>query len=111
MLNIAEYHKKATKSKNFPFVYPLVFYNGIQKYNAPRNLWELFENSELVKNTWINDYQLINVHGIPDEQLKERSWAGILQFFMKHIHERDLLKRWQEVADLLPEFAKVNYRH
>jgi predicted transposase/invertase (TIGR01784 family) len=31
-----------------------------------------------------------------------------LQFFLKHIHERDLLKRWQEVADLLPEFIKVN---
>ncbi|MCC8371128.1 MAG: hypothetical protein LN566_07455, partial [Rickettsia endosymbiont of Stiretrus anchorago] len=24
------------------------------------------------------------------------------------IHERDLLKRWYEVADLLPEFAKMN---
>ena len=31
-----------------------------------------------------------------------------MQFFLKHIHERDLLKRWQEVADLLPEFIKVN---
>jgi predicted transposase/invertase (TIGR01784 family) len=27
---------------------------------------------------------------------------------MKHIHERDLLKRWHEVSDLLPEFAKLN---
>ncbi|WP_341794771.1 transposase [Rickettsia endosymbiont of Rhinocyllus conicus] len=27
---------------------------------------------------------------------------------MKHIHERDLLKRWEEVADLLPKFAKVD---
>ncbi|WP_039595537.1 hypothetical protein [Rickettsia felis] len=27
---------------------------------------------------------------------------------MKHIHERDLLKRWEEIADLLPKFAKVN---
>ena len=31
-----------------------------------------------------------------------------LAVFFKHIHERDLLKRWQEVADLLPEFIKVN---
>ena len=31
-----------------------------------------------------------------------------LAVFFKHIHERDLLKRWQEVTDLLPEFIKVN---
>lgn len=108
MFKIAEYHKKSTKSKKFPFIYPLIFYNGVQKYNAPRNLWELFENSELVKATWTNDYQLINVHDIPDEKLKEKAWSGILQFFMKHIHERDLLKRQEEVADLLPKFAKID---
>jgi len=108
MLNIAEYHMKTTKSKKFPFIYPLVFYNGIQKYNAPLNLWELFENSELVKATWTNDYQLINVHDVSDKELKKNAWSGILQFFMKHIHERDLLKRWEEIADLLPKFAKVN---
>lgn len=108
MFKIAEYHKKATKSKKFPFVYPVVFYNGVQNYNAPTNLWELFENSELVKTTWTNDYQLINVQNISDEKLKEKAWSGILQFFLKHIHEQDLLKRWQEVADLLPEIIKVN---
>ena len=43
-----------------------------------------------------------------DQKLKENAWSGILQFFMKHIHERDLLKRWQEIADLLPQFAEVN---
>lgn len=64
--------------------------------------------SELIKNTWMNDYQLINVHDIPDEKPKERAWSGILQFFMKHIHERDLFQRWEEIADLLTYFAKMN---
>ncbi|WP_410524328.1 Rpn family recombination-promoting nuclease/putative transposase [Rickettsia canadensis] len=58
MLNIAEYHMKVLKNKKFPFIYPLVFYNGIQKYNVPLNLWALFEKSELVQATWINDCQL-----------------------------------------------------
>ncbi|WP_412708089.1 hypothetical protein [Candidatus Rickettsia kedanie] len=31
-----------------------------------------------------------------------------MQFVFKHIYARDLLKRWQEVADLLPEFIKMN---
>jgi len=96
------------KSKHLPFVYPLIFYNGKKKYNAPKNLWELFKNKQLVQEIWTKDHQVVNVHDIPDEELKKKAWSGILQFFMKHIHERDLLKRWYEVADLLPEFAKLN---
>lgn len=64
------------------------------------------QHKELMQDIWTKDHQVINVHDIPDEELKKKAWAGILQFFMKHIHERDLLKRWYEVADLLPELAK-----
>ncbi len=79
--------------KHLAFVYPLVFYNGVKHYNAPRNFWDLFKNKQLVQDIWNKDHQLINVHDIPDEELKKKTWAGVLQFFMKHIHERDLLKR------------------
>ncbi|MCZ6902145.1 MAG: Rpn family recombination-promoting nuclease/putative transposase [Rickettsia endosymbiont of Ixodes persulcatus] len=61
-----------------------------------------------MQDIWTKDHLVINVHDIPDEELKKKAWAGILQFFMKHIHERDLLKRWYEIADLLPELAKLN---
>lgn len=61
-----------------------------------------------MQDIWTKDHQLINVHDIPDEELKKKTWAGILQFFMKHIHEQDLLKRWYEVADLLPKIAQMN---
>jgi len=50
----------------------------------------------------------VNVHDIPDEDFKKRVWSGILEFFLKHIHERELLKRWEQIADILPELAKVN---
>ncbi|MFA1688707.1 Rpn family recombination-promoting nuclease/putative transposase [Candidatus Rickettsia barbariae] len=66
-----------------------MFYNGIQKYTAPLNLWELFENSELVKATWINDYQLINVHEIPDEKLTENTWVrNFIIFYEAHSYTR-----------------------
>ena len=109
MTDIAARHLTLNpKSKHLPFVYPLVFYNGTKKYNAPRNLWDLCQHKELMQDIWTKDHQVINVHDIPDEELKKKAWAGILQFFMKHIHERDLLKRWYEVAGLLPELAKLN---
>ncbi|WP_342226358.1 Rpn family recombination-promoting nuclease/putative transposase [Rickettsia endosymbiont of Urophora cardui] len=94
--------------KHLPLVYPLVFYNGKKQYNAPKNIWDLCQHKELMQDIWTKDHQVINVHDIPDEELKKKAWAGILQFFMKHIHERDLLKRWYEVAELLPELAKLN---
>ena len=47
------------------------------------------------------------MHDIPDKELKKRAWSGILQFFLKHGRERDLLKRWQEIADLLPEIVQM----
>ncbi|WCR55954.1 Rpn family recombination-promoting nuclease/putative transposase [Rickettsia asembonensis] len=109
MTDIAARHLTLNpKSKHLPFVYPLIFYNGKKKYNAPKNIWDLCQQKELMQDIWTKDHQVINVHDIPDEELKKKAWAGILQFFMKHIHERDLLTRWYEIADLLPEFAKLN---
>ncbi|HJD66841.1 MAG TPA: Rpn family recombination-promoting nuclease/putative transposase [Rickettsia endosymbiont of Bembidion nr. Transversale] len=109
MMDIADRHLTLNpKSKHLPFVYPLVFYNGTKKYNAPRNLWDLCQHKELMQDIWTKDHKVVNVHDISDEELKKKAWAGILQFFMKHIHERDLLKRWYEVAELFPELAKLN---
>ncbi|KDO02115.1 Rpn family recombination-promoting nuclease/putative transposase [Rickettsia tamurae] len=109
MTDIAARHLTLNpKSKHLPFVYPLVFYNSTKKYNAPKNIWDLCQHKELMQDIWNKDHQVVNVHDIPDDELKKQAWAGILQFFMKHIHERDLLKRWYEIADLLPEFAKLN---
>ena len=109
MTDIASRHLTLNpKAKHLPFVYPIIFYNGKKKYNAPKNIWDLCQHKELMQDIWTKDHKVVNVHDIPDEELKQKAWAGILQFFMKHIHERDLLKRWYEVADLLPEFAKLN---
>jgi predicted transposase/invertase (TIGR01784 family) len=114
MLNIAERHLKLhPDSKKFPFIFPIVFYNGKEKYTAPLNLWDLFKNNELVQTTWSNEYKFINARDISDEKSKERPWLAVLQILMKYIHEPNLLPRWQQIADLLPEFADstigVNY--
>ena len=31
-----------------------------------------------------------------------------MEFFLKHRHERQLLKRWQQIADILSELTKVS---
>lgn len=109
MLNICDrYLTENQQAKYLPIIYPLIYYNGIQNYNVSRNLWNLFQSPQLAREFWTNDYQLVNVHEIPDEELKKRTWSGILDFFMKHINERELLNRWQEIAYMLPEIINVN---
>ncbi|AFC71445.1 Rpn family recombination-promoting nuclease/putative transposase [Rickettsia australis] len=109
MLNIAERHSNLyPNSKKFPFIYPLVFFNDNQKYTAPLNLWDLFENSELVKVTWSNAYQLVDLQNIPDEKLKENPWLAVLQILMKYIHEPNLFDKWQEISSCLTIIANSN---
>jgi predicted transposase/invertase (TIGR01784 family) len=109
MVNICDrYMTMNQKTKKLPLIYPLIIYNGTKSYNAPRNLWELFNNRILAKKFWTEDHKIVNVHDIPDEEFKTRIWSGILEFFLKHRHEKQLLKRWQEIADILPELTKVS---
>lgn len=109
MFNICNrYMMENPNAKQLPVIYPLVLYNGTKAYNVPRNLWELFNNRELARQFWTGDHQLVNLHDIPDSEFRKRIWSGILEFFLKHRHERQLLKKWQEIADLLPEIAKVS---
>ncbi|WP_375333752.1 Rpn family recombination-promoting nuclease/putative transposase [Candidatus Tisiphia endosymbiont of Xenochironomus xenolabis] len=108
MINICDrYLTTNPKAKSLPVIYPLIIYNGKKKYNASLNIWNLFSHPDLARGFWTNDYQLINVHDIPDEELKKKVWSGILLFFLKHIHERQLLKRWQEISHLLPKLSKI----
>ncbi len=108
MINICDLYLTTNhKAKRLPVIYPLILYNGKKKYNAPLNIWNLFSHPDLARGFWTNDCQLINVHDIPDEELKKKVWSGILLFFLKHIHERQLLKRWQEISYLLPKLSKI----
>lgn len=93
MINIcSQYLIKTPKVKHLAVVIPYIIYNGKKKSNVARNVWDLFNNPELAKRFWLNNYSLINVHEIPDEELKEKIWSGILLFFLKHIHERQITK-------------------
>jgi predicted transposase/invertase (TIGR01784 family) len=104
MMNICErYRAENPEAKYLPLIYPMVFYNGKKKHNTSRNLWDLFQNSQLAKKFWVEDYHLVNVHEIPDEEMKKRISSGFLEYFMKHIRERDLLEKWEEMAPFLCE--------
>ena len=78
--------------KNYPLILPLVLYNGKKKYTAPKNIWGLFDNPVLAKRAMSEDYQLVDLQAMSDDDIDYEKHLSFILFVMKHIHDRDLLK-------------------
>ncbi len=50
------------------------------------------------------DYKLIDLHSMSNDEIIKKQHLGMMEFFMKHIHQRDMLKLWRE---FLESFKKV----
>lgn len=79
-----------------PLVYNLVIYNGKQVYNAPRNLWDLFTNSVMAKKLMMEDYQLVDLQAMSDNEIVKKKHIGMLEYILKHIYERDMIQLWEQ---------------
>lgn len=107
MLNICDRHMILNpEERKMPLVYPIVLYNGKEKYNVAQDLWSVFQEKELAKRFWNENHQVINLHEISDEKIMEKAWLGMLQFFLKYIFEKNLINRWKQVSGLLPEIIQ-----
>ncbi|SPR05697.1 transposase [Orientia tsutsugamushi str. Gilliam] len=91
---LCERHKK--EKTKLPLVYNLVIYNGKEVYNAPRNLWDLFTDSMIAKQLMTSDYQLVDLQSMSNDEIVRKKHIGMLEYMLKHIHQRDMLKLWQE---------------
>ena len=89
MLLLLETYKK--DKEKLPIIIPLVLYNGKKKYNAPRNLWELFSDPIMAKNLMCEDYNLVDLESMADDQINYNKALSLISYVMKHIHERDTL--------------------
>ena len=94
-LLLSERHKK-DKNK-LPLVYPIVIYTGKDPYTVARNLWELFDNQVLAKKFLIENYQLVDLQSMSDDVIIKQRHLGMMQYMLKHIHTRDILKLWEEL--------------
>ena len=101
MLLLCERHKK--KKDKLPLVVPLVLYNGKTEYTAPKSFWELFNNPDMAKSIMSDNYQLIDLQSMSDDEIKSKPHLGMFNFFMKHIHQQNMLELWQQ---FLNEFTQ-----
>lgn len=106
MLLLAEKHLK-DKGK-LPLIFPIVVYAGKAKYTAPRNLWALFEYPELDKKLMTEDYALLDLQAISDEDIAKKKHIALFEYVMKHVHMRDMLKLWENVFNKLPNAVIID---
>ncbi|BBJ32076.1 hypothetical protein RAS_11850 [Rickettsia asiatica] len=55
-----------------PLVYNLVIYNCKEIYNAPRNLWSLFTDSVMAKKLMTEDYQLVDLQAMSNDEIVKK---------------------------------------
>jgi predicted transposase/invertase (TIGR01784 family) len=109
IIAIMEQHLKTTQGMELPLIYPLVFYTGKAKYPYSTDLFDLFGvQSELAREIFFQPFKLIELNKIPDEVLKERLWAGIMELTMKHIFDRDILFCVKDMLSLLQQVEHLD---
>ncbi|BBJ31356.1 transposase [Rickettsia asiatica] len=94
MLLLCERHM--TNKEKLPLICPLLIYNGSEVYSAPRNFWELFTKPEQAKKLMVKDYQLVDLQSQSDDEIAKKKHLGMMEYFLKHIYQRDMLKLWDE---------------
>ena len=105
---IKNHRGRSKKTIRLPLIMPIVFYNGTKKYNAPLNLWSLFSQPALAKQFMTDDYRLVDLQSMSDEEIKQKDHLGIIEYFMKHIHTRDMLKLWAEFLKSFKEAILID---
>jgi predicted transposase/invertase (TIGR01784 family) len=98
IIAIIDQHLTTYGGQRLPIIYPLVFYTGEGRYPHSTDIFDLFDGPKgLARETFLKPFQLVDVHRIPDEKLKEHVWSSLLELCMKHVVARDILPFFQSV--------------
>jgi len=106
VLRICEDYLTKNNNVKIPLIYPLIFYTGETKYNAPLSLYSLFNNSELAKKFLTEPIQLIETKGFTKEDIRGRYYAGLMTYFMAHIRQKDIFPYIKEVIEFITRISE-----
>ncbi len=81
------------KSKTIPVIIPLVIYNSKTSWNYPTGVASMFdeEHRDLAKRVLTEDFKLVNLHDISDDEIMQHEWASLLELSLKWARDRDIL--------------------
>jgi predicted transposase/invertase (TIGR01784 family) len=97
---IWDYHLEQTKDQQLPPIHVVVFYNGQVKWNCTSNLLNLVrpEHREKVRLMLEQAYEFVNVHQIPDDELRQQTKLNLMLMALKKIFIKDVLSVIEEFA-------------
>jgi len=91
--------EKARNKEKVPLVLPLVLYNGKKKYNYSTDIVDLINApKEVIEKYLFKSFTLIDLNVVSDESMREELWSGILEYFLKHSRDKDILEQIRVIA-------------
>lgn len=116
MVAIWDYHIKENTSKKekvlpLPFIVPLVFYTGGEKYSAERSFYNLFGGqSDLMKQLLIAPFHLVHVEELSEQDLRSHIFAGTMSFIMQKHFQRHLNQEIHKIVANLNQLDSCDHR-
>ncbi|MGD1396258.1 Rpn family recombination-promoting nuclease/putative transposase [Vibrio harveyi] len=87
-----------------PLVVPLLFYHGrTSPYPYSTNWLDEFENPGIAKALYSQDFPLVDVTVISDDEIIRHKRVALLELVQKHVRQRDLLDFTDTLVTLLLE--------
>lgn len=88
--------------KTLPLVIPVLFYQGkISPYPYSMSWLDEFETPEYARTLYGENFPLVDVTIIPDDEIMQHRRMAILELLQKHIRQRDLTELLDQLTTLL----------
>ncbi|WP_145494636.1 Rpn family recombination-promoting nuclease/putative transposase [Yersinia bercovieri] len=85
-----------------PLVIPILFYHGqVTPYPYPMSWLQEFSEPELAGQLYSNDFPLVDVTVISDDEIMTHRRMAILELLQKHVRQRDLAELMEQLVTLL----------
>jgi len=88
--------------KTLPLVIPVLFYQGkISPYPYSMRWMDEFETPEYARSLYGENFPLVDITIIPDDEIMQHRRMAILELLQKHIRQRDLTELLDQLTTLL----------
>ncbi|MBF7997752.1 Rpn family recombination-promoting nuclease/putative transposase [Rahnella laticis] len=88
--------------KTLPLVIPVLFYQGkVSPYPYSMSWLDEFETREYARTLYGENFPLVDITIIPDDEIMQHRRMAILELLQKHIRQRDLTELLDQLTTLL----------
>ena len=88
--------------QQFPLVVPMLFYHGAKSPYPYSLCWlDEFASPKLARQLYAAAFPLVDITGIPDDEIVQHRRMALLELIQKHIRQRDLMGLVEQIVSLL----------